>query len=175
MAKEVGFKTINMDIIVGLPGEGLKEITKTLEEINKLQPENLTVHTLAIKKSSKLKEHIEEYTTAEENIAIKMLDITKKYSKDMELNPYYMYRQKYMVGNLENIGYAKEGHECIYNIQIMEERQSIIALGAGGASKIVYPKENRLQRVANVKNINEYINRVDEMVTRKKIELLSQK
>lgn len=175
MARDVGFKTINMDIIVGLPGEGINEITKTLEIINDLEPENLTVHTLAIKKSSTLKEHIDEYATANEKLAIEMLDITKKHTKTIGLFPYYMYRQKYMVGNLENIGYAKEGHECIYNIQIMEERQSIIALGAGAVSKIIYPKENRLQRVPNVKSINDYISRVDEMIARKKMELSSQK
>jgi len=173
LAKEIGFKTINMDVIVGLPEEGIKEITNTLEEISKLNPENLTVHTLAIKRSSKLKESQEEYDITNEKMAIKMLDITRNYADKMNLYPYYMYRQKYMVGNLENVGYSKIGHECIYNIQIMEERQSIIALGAGGISKILYPNENRLERVPNVKNVKEYIERVNEMIERKRIELFS--
>ncbi len=168
MAKEVGFKTINMDIILGLPNEGLDEVRNTLETIKKLDPENLTVHTLAVKRSSKLNEAIDDFEMAKEILAKDMLSLTKKYANDMQLYPYYMYRQKYMVGNLENVGYCKKDHECIYNMQIMEEKQSIIALGAGAISKIAFPKENRLERVPNVKNIDEYIKRVDEMAERKR-------
>jgi oxygen-independent coproporphyrinogen-3 oxidase len=172
MAREVGFRTINMDIIIGLPNEGIEEIKNTLESIKKLSPENLTVHTLAIKRSSRLKESMEEFEMAKETLANEMLALTKSYSHGMGLYPYYMYRQKYMVGNLENVGYCKREHECIYNIQIMEEKQSIIALGAGAISKIAFPKENRLERVPNVKNVDEYIKRVDEMVERKRKQLL---
>lgn len=168
LAKEVGFKTINMDIILGLPNEGLSEVRNTLETIKKLNPENLTVHTLAVKRSSKLNEAIEDFEMAKEILAKEMLTLTKDYANDMQLYPYYMYRQKYMVGNLENVGYCREGHECIYNMQIMEEKQSIIALGAGAISKIAFPKENRLERVPNVKNVDEYIKRVDEMAMRKR-------
>ncbi len=170
-AKNIGFKTINMDIILGLPGEGMNEVEKTLKSISELSPENLTIHTLAVKRSSKLNKDINEYPLIKDGLANEMLDYTQNHANKMDYHPYYMYRQKHMVGNLENIGYAKEGHECIYNMQIMEEKQSIIALGAGAASKIVYPKENRLERVANVKNVDEYINRVDEMVERKRKEL----
>ncbi len=171
-ARNIGFKTINMDIIVGLPNEGLNEIKDTMDKIIELNPENLTVHTLAVKRSSKLKENIDEYSLTQYDLANKMLELTQRYAYKIGLTPYYMYRQKHMVGNLENIGYSKEGHENIYNIQIMEERQSIIALGAGAISKIVYLNENRLERVPNVKNVDEYINRVYEMVDRKKKELL---
>lgn len=85
----------------------------------------------------------------------------------MGMIPYYLYRQKYMLGNMENIGYAVPGKECIYNIQIMEERQSVWAFGAGGITKIYYPEHNRIERIANVKNIKEYIDRIDEMIERK--------
>jgi len=169
-AKEAGFRTTNMDIIIGLPNEGLREVRNTLEIIKRLNPENLTVHTLAVKKSSKLNESLEDYEMAKEALAKEMLALTQSYAHDIGLFPYYMYRQKYMVGNLENVGYCKKDHECIYNMQIMEEKQSIIALGAGAISKIVFPKENRLERVPNVKNVEEYIKRVDEMVNRKKIQ-----
>lgn len=168
MATEVGFENINMDIIIGLPGEDAKMVEYTMNEIKKLCPANLTVHTLAIKRASQLKEKEKEYLLTEANEVIDMLNITKNYAETMGLKPYYMYRQKHMVGNLENIGYAKPGYECIYNIQIMEEKQTIIALGAGGASKFTYPAENRLERVPNVKNLEHYINRVDEMVERKR-------
>lgn len=173
MAVEVGFENINMDIIIGLPGEDAKMVAYTMAEIQKLSPVNLTVHTLAIKRASRLKEQEEAYDLARHQEVEDMLEITQKYAKDMGLKPYYMYRQKHMVGNLENIGYAKPGYECIYNIQIMEEKQTIVALGAGGTSKFTYPKENRLERVPNVKNLEHYINRVNEMIERKREFLLS--
>jgi len=171
IAQEVGFKNINMDLILGLPGEDVDMVTHTMEEIKKLSPNNLTVHTLAIKRSSQLKK--EGSINHDPNLEIvKMLEVSNKYSRAMGLQPYYMYRQKHMVGNLENIGYCLPGHECIYNIQIMAERQSIIAMGAGAVSKIVFPKENRLERVPNVKNLEQYIERADEMVERKRNQLL---
>lgn len=170
-AKNIGFKTINMDIIVGLPNEGLNEIRNTMERVTKLSPDNLTIHTLAIKRSSKLKENTDDFML-KENLVNEMLNLTKSYTKKINLYPYYMYRQKYMLGNLENIGYCKEKHECVYNIQIMEERQTIIALGAGAVSKIAYSKENRFERVPNVKNLEDYIKRTMEMVERKKAQLI---
>ena len=117
----------------------------------------MTVHTLAVKRTSKLKEHIDEYQLTQFDEMSKMIDLSMKYAEKMGLNPYYMYRQKHMLGNLENIGYAKEGYECIYNIQMMEERQSNIALGAGSITKFVYVDENRIERVENVKNLEQYI------------------
>ncbi|WP_330375456.1 coproporphyrinogen dehydrogenase HemZ [Inediibacterium massiliense] len=170
MANQIGFESINMDLIIGLPDEDEKMVEHTMKEIQKLDPKNLTVHTLAIKRSSKLKESIQNYELAKEEQVQRMIHITQEYAQKMGLTPYYMYRQKYMLGNLENIGYAKENYECIYNIQIIEEKQSIIALGAGGVSKFFYPKENRLERVPNVTNVDEYINRIDEMIERKRKE-----
>ncbi len=104
------------------------------------------------------------------NIIKNMLEMTKKYARDMDLKPYYLYRQKMMVGNLENIGYAKNNKECIYNMQVMEEKQTNYALGAGAISKFVYIDENRIERVENVKNLEHYIDRIDEMIERKQKE-----
>ena len=171
MAEKVKFDTINMDVIIGLPGESPAMFENTMQEIAFLKPENITVHTLAIKRSSRLKKHIKEYTFANEAEAEEMLKISKEYAEKMGAIPYYLYRQKYMLGNLENVGYCLPGHECIYNIQIMEERQSIIALGAGAISKIFYPKENRFERIPNITNVEQYVSRIDEMIERKEKEL----
>ena len=171
MARAFHFKTINMDLIVGLPNENPFMVEHTMRKIMNLKPENLTVHSLAIKNSSALKNNISDFELAQEAAAGEMLEITKTYAKGIGLVPYYMYRQKYMVGNLENIGYCLPGHECIYNIEIMEERKTIIGLGAGAISKVFYPKENRLERAPNVTNIEHYIRRVDEMLERKNLEL----
>lgn len=175
MAVEVGFENINMDIIIGLPGEDSKMVQYTMDEIQKLSPVNLTVHTLAIKRASRLKEQEEDYNLAQQQEVMDMLEITRNYANNMGLKPYYMYRQKHMVGNLENIGYSRPGYECIYNVQIMEEKQTIVALGAGGTSKFTYPKENRLERVPNIKNLEQYIDRVDEMIERKRKYILPSK
>ena len=172
LAREIGFDNINMDLILGLEGENVEMVRNTLEEIKKLDPESLTVHTLAIKRASKLKEKMDEYVLTQYEEMVKMIDLSMEFAKDMNLNPYYMYRQKQMLGNLENIGYAKEGYECIYNIQIMEEKQSNYALGAGSISKFVYVDEDRIERVENVKNVEQYIDRVEEMIERKKEEVL---
>ncbi|WP_026893956.1 coproporphyrinogen dehydrogenase HemZ [Clostridiisalibacter paucivorans] len=168
MARKVGFDFINMDMILGLPGEGLKEVEYTLKCIEKLRPENLTVHTLAIKRASKLKGKEKEYAFDSENQTSMMLQISKKYTKLMGLYPYYLYRQKNILGNLENIGYTQKGKECIYNMAIMEERQTIMALGAGAVSKVYDGNKDRLHRVPNVKDIIEYISRIEEMIDRKK-------
>ena len=172
LAREIGFDNINMDLILGLEGENVEMVRNTLEEIKKLDPESLTVHTLAIKRASKLKEKMDEYVLTQYEEMVKMIDLSMEYAKDMNLNPYYMYRQKQMLGNLENIGYAKEGYECIYNMQIMEEKQSNYAIGAGSISKFVYVDEDRIERVENVKNVEQYIDRVEEMIERKKEEVL---
>ncbi|MBS4539694.1 coproporphyrinogen dehydrogenase HemZ [Clostridium sp. D2Q-11] len=169
IAKDKGFKSINMDIIVGLPGEDLEDINNTMNHLSKLNPENLTVHTLAIKKTSKLNNEKEKYDIAEGEKIEKMLKLTEDYAARMGMKPYYMYRQKQILGNFENVGYAKEDKECIYNILIMEEKQTIIGVGAGAISKVYYPSQNRLERVPNVKSLKDYIDRIDEMIDRKSI------
>ena len=175
MAKEEGFNNINMDIILGLPQEKAEDVENTMREIQKLAPESLTVHTLAVKRASRLKENILSYdlTAAEEMES--MINISSYYAGKMGLAPYYMYRQKAMLGNFENVGYCKKGMESIYNVEIMEEKQTIIATGAGGATKLYNPDKNQLVRVFNVKSVDDYLSRFDEMIERKEIALSSNK
>ncbi|NLJ41495.1 MAG: coproporphyrinogen dehydrogenase HemZ [Clostridiales bacterium] len=167
MAKEIGFNSINMDVIVGLPGEGIEESQKTMASIIDLKPDNFTVHALAIKRASRLKENIYFFSSAEVKVAKKMMDIYYQGAESMGMRPYYLYRQKYMLGNMENIGFALPGKESVYNIQMMEDRQTVWAFGAGAISKFYFSEENRIERAPNVKNIEEYIKRIDEMIDRK--------
>ncbi len=167
-AREEGHKHINTDIILGLPGEGEAEVTATMEGLAKLMPESITVHTLAVKRASRLKETLEEYNMTDFDAMEEMLAVSAEYTKNMGMHPYYMYRQKNMVGNFENVGYCKPHCECVYNVQIMEEKQTIWALGAGGSTKLVDPKTDRIERVFNVKSVDDYIARLDEMLERKK-------
>jgi len=168
MAREEGYENINVDLIIGLPGEGKSEVLNTFERIYELNPESVTVHTLAVKRASKLKETFNEYTVPDIDTMEEMLCISRDYAQKMNMHPYYMYRQKNMIGNFENIGYCKSGKECVYNIKIMEEKQTIIALGAGASTKLVDPVTDRIDRIFNVKSVDDYINRIDEMIQRKK-------
>jgi oxygen-independent coproporphyrinogen-3 oxidase len=158
-----------MDIIIGLPGEDKAEVIHTLEEINILKPDSLTVHTLAIKRAARLNTEKENYLGRVSGDAAGMLRLTENYSIDAGYLPYYLYRQKNMADNLENIGYARYGKEGLYNILIMEEKQTILALGAGALSKFVFHNENRIERVENVKSLKDYVERIDEMIERKHI------
>ena len=171
MARNLGFEHINMDLIIGLPGEGYEEFLNTKNEIIKLKPDSITIHGLALKRGSAMYENFVlkkgiEVTLQDE--IIKMYAETKNLGDSLGLSPYYMYRQKNMVGNMENLGYAKKGKECIYNIQMIEEKQTIIALGAAAVSKVVFLEEDRLERFPNLKDLHEYIRRIDEMINRKK-------
>ncbi len=168
MARDAGHDNINMDIIIGLPGEKPEDVADTLRQINELNPESLTVHTLAIKRAARLNTMKENYTENKATEVPRMLEQTIQFAKENDYLPYYLYRQKNMADNLENIGYARYGREGLYNILIMEEKQTILALGAGGMSKFIFHKENRLERVDNVKSVLDYINRIDEMIERKK-------
>lgn len=168
LAREIGFDVINMDLIVGLPSEGINDIKNTLKEIEKLDPENLTIHTLSVKRGSKFRSTMDKYKIKSQKIIDEMLENTREFAKYMNLQPYYLYRQKQILGNMENIGYAKEGKECIYNIMMMEEKETVVAAGMGGVSKIFYPKENRIERIPNVKSLKEYLDRTEEMIERKR-------
>jgi len=168
MARQTGHDNINMDIILGLPGENLQDLVDTLEQIGKLNPESLTVHTLAIKRAARLNTEKETYRNMKAEDVSDMLDYSIKFARDNSYLPYYLYRQKNMAENLENIGYARTGREGLYNILIMEEKQTILALGAGGMSKFVFHDQNRIERVDNVKSITDYINRIDEMIGKKR-------
>lgn len=177
MARKLGFDNINMDLIAGLPGESVADMEDTLKEIEKLNPDNLTVHSLAIKRASKLRQMEEYQRTADEEGKMaetlsRMISLSEKYARKMQMTPYYLYRQKNIAGNFQNVGYAKVDKAGIYNILIMEEKQSIVACGAGASTKIVFPDlnkngMNRIERTENVKDLKEYIQRVDEMIERK--------
>lgn len=167
MAKEIGFKSINMDLIVGLPGEGLKEIKNTLQAIKKIDPENLTIHTLSVKRGSKFKDTMDKYPLESSQILREMLEETVKFAKNEAFEPYYLYRQKQTLGNLENIGYAKKEMECIYNISMMEEKETIIGAGMGSVSKIFIPEKDKIKRVANFKGLKDYMLRIDELITKR--------
>ncbi len=165
-ARALGFDNINMDIIVGLESESVADVEATLSAIKEMKPDNLTVHSLAMKRGSIAKERgaVGRYGKEIE----KMIEYSFAYAKNMELLPYYLYRQKNIAGNYENVGYAKVDKAGIYNILIMEEKQSIIAVGAGATTKIVRPKEKeKIIRIENVKDIDAYIERIDEMLERK--------
>ena len=166
LAREMGFDHINMDLIAALPGEGMKEFENTLRITTDLHPESVTVHTLAIKRSSKL--HEQGYTQIGAEAADEMVTFARQTLTEAGYRPYYLYRQKYMAGNLENVGYALPRHACLYNIDNMEETTKILALGAGAITKWLYPRERRIERAPNVRNIEQYIARVAEMVERKR-------
>jgi oxygen-independent coproporphyrinogen-3 oxidase len=173
MARETGHDNINMDIIIGLPGENPEDVKDTLRQIRKLNPESLTVHTLALKRAARLNIEKESYQDYKALDVPGMLAETIDFAKKNDYLPYYLYRQKNMADNLENIGYSRYGKEGIYNILIMEEKQTILALGAGAMSKFVFHKENRLERVDNVKSVTDYTSRIDEMILRKHSFLLN--
>lgn len=167
LAREEGFDNINMDIILGLPGEEKEDVIYTLEEIKKLKPDSLTVHSLAVKRASELNRWIEEHGISSLHNTDEIMRLAAQAAEDMGMKPYYLYRQKNMSGNFENVGYAQPGKEGIYNILIMEEVQTIAALGAGSISKVVYP-DGRIERADSVKDAALYIERIDEMIERKR-------
>lgn len=169
MAREVGFKTINMDLILGLPGETVVNSSNTIERLLEMAPENITIHTLAVKRASRLNEDLDLYELSHDAIVEEMLDQADQQLRKHGISPYYMYRQKKMIGHLENVGYAKLGHESLYNMRIMEEKHTIIACGAGAVSKICAPEENRFERVANFKGLEDYLNRFDEILEKKTV------
>ena len=166
LAREESIPHINMDVIAGLPGENEADFDRTLAEAVRLHPESLTVHTLAIKRSSRMS--LENAPLPDGGMTARMVTRGLETARTLGMVPYYLYRQKYMAGNLENTGYALPGHACLYNVDMMEETSHILALGAGGISKKIFPDEGHIERAPNVANIQEYITRVDEMIQRKK-------
>ena len=174
LAGKAGLDNINMDMILGLPGENKEMVQHTLEKIKALAPESLTVHSLAIKRAAALNIWREKYLDLQMDNSEEIVSMAADYAHQMGHQPYYMYRQKNMAGNFENVGYSKPGLECIYNILIMEEKQTIIAMGAGASTKIVFQNETeggqagRIERIENVKDVTNYIQRIDEMIERKR-------
>ena len=179
LARKTGFDNINMDIIAGLPGEDISDMEDTLAQIAQMYPDSLTVHSLAIKRAARMEmEDLNRNAKETHEILSGMIERAAKAAKEMDLFPYYLYRQKNIAGNFENVGYAKVDKAGIYNILIMEEKQSIIAAGAGASTKIVLKdpipmpgskkkKMTRLIRQENVKAVDAYIDRIDEMIERK--------
>lgn len=172
LAREVGMDNINMDLIMGLPNETLDDVRHTMEVMKELRPDNITIHSLAIKRAARLNIFKDYYKDMEMINTAEHMDLCAAFCRDMGLEPYYLYRQKGMAGNMENVGYAAPGKAGVYNILIMEEKQTIMALGAGASTKIVLPDLNEdgnhlIERVENVKDVKTYIARIDEMIARK--------
>ena len=165
LAREVGFENINMDFIIGLNGETLEDIIDSFTKVKSFAPESITIHSLALKRAARLNTE-NKREIMDNNLILSMINTATDTCADLGLEPYYLYRQKNMAGNLENIGFSKPGKECLYNILIMEEKQTIIACGAGTSSKIVFG-DGRIERIENVKDPKLYIERLDEMIMRK--------
>lgn len=168
LAKELGFTNINADLIVGLPGDSLESFQKTLEGVIGLGASNVTVHSLALKRSARLNApggDLSLHAKSEETAAMMDYSIARLTQEGFE--PYYLYRQTRMAGNLENTGWAKPGSICRYNIYTMDESNSVIACGAGGVSKLKDPYSGRLERIFNFKYPTEYITRNEEILSRK--------
>ncbi len=167
MARQTGFDNINMDIILGLPEEDETDVENTMKELSALKPDNITVHSLAVKRAARLNTEKELYKDLRMVNSDEMMNLTSEYCDNIGLKPYYLYRQKNMAGNLENVGYALDGKAGIYNILIMEEKQTIVAIGAGSTTKAVYG-DGRIERADNVKDVELYMSRVEEMIERKR-------
>ena len=166
MCREAGFDNINMDMILGLPEETLEDVRDTLRQITDLSPDSLTVHSLALKRGSRMQKYIEEKGFSSIYNTDGCMELAAEAAAGMGMEPYYLYRQKNISGNLENVGYARPGKAGIYNILIMEEKQSILALGAGSISKAVFD-HGRIERSDNCKDVATYIENVEEMIGRK--------
>ncbi|WP_028402498.1 coproporphyrinogen III oxidase [Ectobacillus panaciterrae] len=156
LARSMGMNNINMDLIIGLPGEGLEIFNHTLAETEKLMPESLTVHTLSFKRASEMTQNKRKYKVASREEITEMMHAAEDWTKEHGYVPYYLYRQKNILGNLENVGYSMPEQESIYNIVIMEEVQSIIGLGCGASSKFVHPKTGAITHFANPKDPKSY-------------------
>ncbi|MCE5342929.1 MAG: coproporphyrinogen dehydrogenase HemZ [Eubacteriales bacterium] len=166
LARAECFTDINMDVIAGLPGETPADFAHTLARIDELRPDSLTVHTLAIKRSSRL--HLEGAALPPGDAVADMVRMGEEAALQLGLTPYYLYRQKYMAGQQQNVGYARPGAACLYNVDIMEETASILACGAGAISKRVFTERSlRIERAPNVSDVGEYIRRAAEMAGRK--------
>lgn len=169
LAREKGFDLINMDFIAGLPGDTFEGFCRSIDKALALDPENITVHTLSIKRSADLFQEAAMREYVRSDITGRMTEYAQKKLIEAGYRPYYLYRQKNTVGNLENVGYAKPGTESLYNIYIMDEIQTILACGAGGVTKLVGLGKNPIERIFNYKYHFEYIDRFEEILNRKEM------
>ncbi len=168
MARDAGFTNINMDLIAGLPGDSLEGFSRSLDMILNLAPENITVHTLSVKRSSFLTSRGEIATTPNADTVLEMLKVAKNQLINNGYSPYYLYRQSKMLGNLENVGWCKKDYDCLYNIYMMNELHTVLAVGAGGVSRLKDPNGTQIERIFNFKYPYEYIERFETMLERKK-------
>lgn len=172
LSRNSGMNNINMDLIIGLPNEGIEEFQHSLDETEKMQPESLTVHTLSFKRASEMTHNKDKYKVADRETVTKMMDMASDWTKQNGYKPYYLYRQKNILGNLENVGYCKPGEESIYNIVIMEEVQTILGIGCGASSKFVNPNSGKITQFHNPKDPAAYIMTFEDAIE-KKIEMLN--
>ncbi len=173
LSRESGMNNINMDLIIGLPNEGIEEFQHSLDESAKMQPESLTVHTLSFKRASEMTHNKDKYKVADRETVTKMMDMASNWTKVNGYVPYYLYRQKNILGNLENVGYCKPGEESIYNIVIMEEVQTILGIGCGASTKFVNPENGKITQFHNPKDPAAYIMTFEEAIE-KKIQMLNE-
>ena len=165
LAREVGFDSVNMDLIAGLPRDSFEGFRRSLEGVLALRPENVTVHTLALKKGSRLMEEGGALPSGEETA--RMLDFSRDTLREAGFLPYYLYRQKYMSGSLENVGWCLPGKESVYNIIMMEELQTVVSIGGGGVTKLVDRKNGRIVRLPNPKYPHDYLSSRDKILAQK--------
>ncbi|PDO10256.1 MAG: coproporphyrinogen dehydrogenase HemZ [Candidatus Reconcilbacillus cellulovorans] len=179
LARRMGFDNINMDLIVGLPDEDVETFRRSLEKVAELRPDSLTVHALSFKRAAEMTKNREAYRTARRDEAAAMMDVAYGFAESEGYRPYYLYRQKNILGNQENVGFALSGKEGIYNIVMMEDCQTIVGLGCGAVSKFVYAADGDsgepvIERFANPKEPNAYLRTYRDAV-RKKIERLERR
>ena len=166
LAKSIGFDSINMDLIAGLPGDTIDGFKSSVDTAISNRPENITVHSLALKRSSTLVAK-ENTLLSQDDTAAKMIDYANMSLINAGYVPYYMYRQSRCVGNLENVGWCLPGKECLYNIYMMEEIHTVLAVGAGAVTKLKEPDGAYIERIFNFKYPYEYNSRFDELIERK--------
>ena len=164
-AEKAGFSDINMDLIAGLPTDTFDGFRRSLDTVAALRPANITVHTLALKKGADLFEKREGLSETDE--VARMVDYANETLRALGYKPYYLYRQKYMSGSFENVGWSRDGRDCLYNIYMMEELHTILSLGGGGMNKVNLP-DGSLQRFHNPKFPEQYIELIDTVLEDKK-------
>lgn len=167
LSRNMGMKNINMDLIIGLPNEGMEEFQHSLDETAKMQPESLTVHTLSFKRASEMTRNKDKYKVADRGTVEQMMKLGEQWNAENGYEPYYLYRQKNILGNLENVGYAKPSEESIYNIVIMEEVQTIIGVGCGASSKFIDPTTGKITQFYNPKDPAAYILTFEDAIEKK--------
>lgn len=167
LSRNMGMKNINMDLIIGLPNEGMEEFQHSLDETAKMQPESLTIHTLSFKRASEMTRNKDKYKVADRGTVEQMMKLGEQWNEANGYEPYYLYRQKNILGNLENVGYAKPSEESIYNIVIMEEVQTIIGVGCGASSKFIDPTTGKITQFYNPKDPAAYILTFEDAIEKK--------